>query len=62
MKNISFSKLWEFCAYCKVKIIHLPRQKFGRVYMSQKQGSRERNLQRLKGIINCSQKKVDPFE
>jgi hypothetical protein len=57
MKKIVFSKLWKCGAYGKVKSIHLQDKRFGKVYMNQKWGSCERNLQRLKSIINFNSSK-----
>ncbi len=60
MKKIFFSKLWEYEAYCKVKIICFLNNMFGRVCMNLEWGSCEKNLQVSKYIIsfNSPRKKL----
>jgi hypothetical protein len=53
MKKIVFSKLWEYVTmYYKGESIHPQNKKFEKVYMNQKWGNYEKNVQRLKSIIN----------
>ncbi len=52
MKKIVYSKLWKCDTYCKIRNICLQDKWFGKVYMNQKWGSCDKNLQRLEGVVN----------
>ncbi len=52
MKQIVFSKLWEYSTYYKVDCVCFQKKRFGRVYMNQEWGNCERSIQRFKCIIN----------
>jgi hypothetical protein len=44
--------LYSLSCESKIEKIYFQDKRFGKVYMNQKWGGRERSLQRLKGIIN----------